>query len=492
MRIAFINARMSYSSVMPTGLLSIATVLKHEGHEVRIFDRPINDDVFFKRIKDFDADMIGISFMTTGYKRAKKIIGWCKKNFKEKKIFAGGYHVSALPELSLKNLELDFVVIGEGEITMKEICKLDISNFNLKSIKGIAYLKENKFIMNSPREFVSDLDKLPIIDRELLDGGMGWYLTLPGNIRGHLVERCTTIITSRGCPGNCIFCSSRAMWSNKVRQRSVANVLQEIDLLKKDYEINGLFFLDDTFTVNKEWILEFCKEFKKRNYKIKWGCSARASTINEDILKALKSAGCLQLDFGVESGSDRVLKFMHKGQNQKMILNAFNLIRSYKLKTLACFIIGSPDETKEEMEKTFNIAKKIKPNFAIFSILTPLPGSPLYKIAIENKWIKKNPDFGADWSIRHSENPVMGVELSPRKLLKIREKMEDYFFIRNYLHYFIPLLIKPLFIIQLFWMIFKNPVKYIDFLFGRKTRQFSGFIESIYYDYKKWKAKHLN
>ncbi len=491
MKICFINARNSSSSIIPTGLLSIATLLKKEGHEVSVFDRPMNDDILFHRIKKYNADMIGISFMTTEYNRAKIIIEWCRKNFKKKIIFAGGYHVSALPELSLRDLNLDFVVIGEGEITMLEICNKYSPDLDLKNIKGIAYIKKNKFIKNLPRPFIENLDTLPVIDRELIDGGIEWYLTLPGNIRGHLIERCTTIITSRGCPGNCIFCSSRAMWSSHVRQRSVKNVIKEIDYLVNKYNIKGLFFLDDTFTYNKKWILKFCKEFSKKNYKIKWGCSSRVNTISDEILYSLKNAGCIQIDFGVESGSDKVLNFMRKGQNKKIIINAFNLIHKYKMKSLACFIIGSPGETKEEMEKTFEIAKKIKPNYAIFSILTPLPGSTLYDMALNNKWIKKNMEFGFSWSIRHSENPIMCIEYSAKELLKIREKMEDYFFIKNYLHYLIPLITKPFFIIQLLYMIFRSPIKYLKYLTGNKTRRFSGFIESIYYDYKDWKAKKI-
>ncbi len=492
MRVALINARCSYSSVIPTGLLSIGTVLKEDGHEVKVYDRPMDDIKLIERIKKFDPDIIGVSFMTTEYKRARYIINLCRKNLKKKILCAGGYHVSALPELSLKNLDLDFVVIGEGEMTMKKICSLDIKNIDLKNITGIAYLDNDKFIQNPPRKFIDDLDSLPIIDRELLDGGMGWYLTLPGNIRGQLIERCTTIITSRGCPGNCIFCSSRAMWTSKVRQRSVKNVLDEIEVLVKEYKIKGLFFLDDTFTVYKEWVLEFCKEFRKKNIKITWGCSARINTINDEVLAAMKDAGCVQLDFGVESGSDRVLHFMHKGQNQKIIKRAFNLLHKHKLKNLACFIIGSPEETRVEMDMTFKLAKEIKPNFAIFSILTPLPGSPLYQLAIDNKWIPKEPNFGVDWSIRHSEHPVMGIDFTVEELLKIREKMEDHFFFRNYLHYFFPLLKKPFFILQLSWMVIKSPGKYIGYIFGKRTRRFSGFIESIYYDYKEWKAKRLN
>ncbi|MBA7525969.1 hypothetical protein ES705_18129 [subsurface metagenome] len=429
--------------------------------------------------------------MTTEYQKAREIISLCRENFKSKIIFAGGYHVSALPELSIRELNLDFVVIGEGEITMKEICSLNLNDFNLGNIRGTAYLKDDKFIQNNPREFIKDLDTLPIMNRELIHGGMNWYLTLPGNIRGHLVERCTTIITSRGCPGNCIFCASRAMWSNKVRQRSVDNVIKEIQLLKDKYKIKGLFFLDDIFTINKKWILEFCQKMKDMKFKIKWGCSARVSTINEEILYEMKSAGCVQLDFGVESGSDQILKNLKKGQNKIMVQKAFDLIHKHRLKTLACFIIGNPGETKKEMNETFQLAKEIKPDFAIFSILTPLPGSPLYNMAVENNWINKGSEFGSNWSIRHSENPVLNIKYSSNELLKIRKEMEDHFFFQNYIHYFFPLLRHPVFMIQVVWIVIKSPLKYFTFILGKKSRRFSGFIESIYYEYKEWKSYML-
>jgi radical SAM superfamily enzyme YgiQ (UPF0313 family) len=489
MKIILINARCSSSSVIPTGLLSIATLLKKEGHEIKVYDRLIYDESHFTDMKEFDADLIGISFMTTEYKKAEEIASQCRINFPDTTLCAGGYHVSALPERSLRDLNLDFVVIGEGELTMKELCSQNKTPLEYAGIEGVAYIKEGGYIQNPARGYADSLDGLPIIDRQLLDGGMDWYMTLPGNIRGQLIEKCTTIITSRGCPGNCVFCSSRAMWSEHVRQRSVENVLEEIDSLKKDYGIKGLFFLDDTFTANKKWVLKFCDEYKKRKYGIKWGCSARINTIDDEVLNSLKEAGCLQLDFGIESGSDDILRFMQKGQNRKTVEKAFDLIHKHKMKSLSCFIIGSPGETIAEMNLTFELAKKIESDFNIFSILTPLPGSKLYDMAVKNGWIEKNPDFGMDWSIRHSENPVMGIEFSSAELLKIRKKFEDHFFIKNYLHYLLPLLMKPVFAIQLFFMIIKSPKKYSRFIFGNNSRRFSGFIESMYYDYKEWKSR---
>jgi radical SAM superfamily enzyme YgiQ (UPF0313 family) len=492
MRIALINARMSWSSVVPTGLLSIATVLKEDGHQVKVFDAYYPDDELLQRILIFQPNLAGISFMTTEYPRAKDIINGLRRTLKNISICAGGYHVSALPERSLKELPIDFVVISEGEKTMSEICKHDLGSLDLQAIKGVAYLDDyGNFVKTQPREFISNLDDLPIIDRELLDGGMDWYLTLPGNIRGHLVERCTTIITSRGCPGNCLFCSSRAMWTNRVRQRSSDNVLEEIEYLHDRYGIKGLFFLDDTFTANKNWVIEFCNKWEKRGLKLTWGCSARVNTISDEMLASMKSIGCVQLDFGVESGNDKVLKTLHKGQNKQIILKAFDLVHKYGLNSLACFIIGNPGETEFQMLETLEVAKAIKPSFAIFSILTPLPGSPLYDMAIKNNWISGDEDFDMRWSIRHSEMPVMGIEISPKRLLEIRKKFEDKFFYTNYLHYAWPLIKHPKFILMLLFQVVRKLKKYMRLIIGKETRQFSGFIESIYYDYKEYSAQRI-
>ena len=496
MRVALVNARMSWSSVVPTGLLSIATVLRDDGHEVRVFDAYFPDEELLLRLNAFSPEMIGVSFMTTEYPRARAILRQCKTSFPNAVICAGGYHVSAIPERSLRELPIDFCVLSEGERTMQELCRQDLvalkSRAPLRDIQGIAFLDGNGvFVASQPRPFIENLDQLPTIDRELLDGGMGWYLTLPGNVRGHLIERCSTILTSRGCPGNCLFCSSRAMWTNCLRQRSPENVLDEIELLQRKYGVRGLFFLDDTFTANKQWVLRFCAEWKRRGIQMIWGCSARVNTVNEEILGPMKEIGCVQLDFGVESGNDQILKRLHKGQNREMILRTFELVHKFGLNSLACFIIGNPGESEKEILETLDVAKKIRPNFAIFSILTPLPGSPLYKMAIENGWITGKEDFDMNWSIRHSEMPVMGIELSPARLLELRKHMEDRFFFTNYWHYSKPLLRQPGFVFSLIYQVVRKPMKYLNILCGRHSRRFSGFVEAMYYDYKEYMAMRM-
>lgn len=492
MKIALVNARNSWSSVVPTGLLSIATMLHAHSHEVRVFDAYYSDDELLKRLKQYRPDLAGTSFMTTEYQRASAILQRCRQELPGTILCAGGYHVSALPERSLRELPLDFLVLSEGETTMLEVASRDLKNKDLEGVKGVAYLDDSgKFVRNTPREFIPDLDSIPMIDRELLDGGMSWYLTLPGNIRGHFVERCTTILTSRGCPGNCIFCSSRAMWTNRLRQRSVTNVLSEVEFLLGRYCIKGLFFLDDTFTANKSWVLKFCREWQRRKISLTWGCSARVNTVDDEMVEAMKEAGCVQLDFGVESGNDEVLKSLHKGQNRRIIERAFESVHRHGLKSLACFIIGTPGETPEQMMETLEVAKCIRPDFAIFSILTPLPGSPLYDIAIEKGWITGQESFNIDWSIRHSEKPVMGVTVTPERLLQIRSKMEDAFFFTNYLGYAKPLLQNPSFVLGLLAQVLLEPTKYLQIMLGNRSRRFSGVVENLYYDYKRRMAQKI-
>jgi anaerobic magnesium-protoporphyrin IX monomethyl ester cyclase len=496
LRIALISARMSWSSVVPTGLLSIGTLLRDDGHAVSVFDAYYGDDQLLQRLAGFKPDLIGVSFMTTEYPRAKSIINACRSRFKEAVICAGGYHVTALPERTLRDLALDFCVLSEGELTMQELCRHAVAELKepavLRSIQGLAFLDGGGACVVTPaRPFIQDIDALPMIDRELLDGGMGWYLTLPGNIRGHLVPGCTTILTARGCPGNCLFCSSRAMWTSKLRQRSPGRVLDEIQWLQKQYGIRGLFFLDDTFTANKQWVLDFCAEWKRRGIQMTWGCSARVNTVNDDVLKSMKEIGCVQLDFGVESGNDTVLKRLHKGQTRDMIIRAFDLVHKYDLKSLACFIIGNPGESEREILETLDVAKAIRPDFAIFSILTPLPGSPLYAMAIENGWITGKEEFDTNWSIRHSEMPVMGIELSPAQLLQLRKRLEDQFFMTNYWHYLKPLLLHPAFILELLYQVARKPGKYLSILTGSRSRRFSGCVEAMYYDYKEYMAGRI-
>jgi len=473
----------------PLGILYIATLLKKKGHSVKVFDPWADDDSFIKEITNFKPDMIGLSFLTTQYRRAKDILSKIKKNLGQSTrgqspfFFAGGIHSTALPEEVLKDLSLDFVVLGEGEETMLEIAQ----GKNLTDIPGIAYLENGNFIRNSPRPPIANLDSLPIPDRHLL--GYGKYLIPPGPFRGTYCWRAATIISSRGCPYKCIFCgSSTLMFGFKTRRRSVKNVIEEISYLYKRYRIDGLYFLDDTFTLAPQWVEEFCENFRKKDFRIKWGVQARVNTVTFKLLKKMKEAGCCQVDYGVESGSDKVLKILKKGTNVEMIKRAFRISHLVGLRPTATFMIGNPGEEREDIRKTLNLAREIKPHHVKFLYLTPFPGTEIFNMARENRWFNPEIDYSNQWSIRQTELPLMEINFTRYELSRIRASLQNRFLFKNYWHYLTNL---P-FSIRIFLLILSHPKElFHNVKEVMRTRRLDNLLEFSLGLYRKKKMEHI-
>jgi len=470
MKITLINSRGTDSQIAPFGLMYIASVLEKE-HEVKIYDPLPEDYSFIDKIEE--SDVIGISFLTTEYLRAKKIAELVRD--KCKYLVVGGVHVTALPK-TVKEFNADFGVIGEGEYTFKELVEKLEKNEDVDNVKGLVLNKNGNITVNERRELIENLDDLPFPARHLLD--YDWYLRPPGGIRGHYLKRVDRVMTSRGCPYNCIYCGSCNIFGRKTRRRSVENVIKEIKFLKEKYGIDGLWFLDDTFILDYDWVLEFCEEMKKLN--LIWACQSRVDRIDENVLIKMKEAGCVQLEFGIESGSDKVLKALRKGTTSEMQLKAFEVVKKVGMKTLATIMIGNPEETKEDIELTRKQLLKLKPDFTHVFFITPFPGSDLYEMAIENEWIKDS-KFSQGWDIRRAERPVMEINLKADELIKIKSDLQNSFFYGNYKDY----LKRPLLVSKVgfsFLMDWKNLFK--GFKQFSKTRRIDDLAERAMKSYR--------
>lgn len=479
MRFTFIHCRAIDSTMAPLGILYMATLLKERGHKVQTLDPWAHDHSFLHKIVDFKPDMVGLSFLTTQYRRAKEMLTEIRPHLPKAKYLAGGIHSTALPEETLKNLGLDFVVRAEGEETMAEAA----SGKALRDIAGLVYQENGRIISNPGRPPIADLDSLPIPDRSLLNYER--YLIPPGPFRGTYCRRAATIISSRGCPYNCIFCgSSKLMFGFKTRHRSVQNTIAEIDYLYQQYKIDGLYFLDDTFTLSPRWVEEFCESFKAQNYKIKWGGQARVNTVTLNLLKKMRAANCCQVDYGVESGSDKVLKILKKGTNVEMIKRAFRLSHLAGLRPTATFMIGNPGEEEEDIEMTLKVAKKIKPRHVKFLYLTPFPGTELFDLARKNRWFNPDIDYSSQWSIRQTELPLMEINFSRKELGRIRARLQNKFILRNYWHYLINL---PFSGRLLMLMLFHPRLLLYNLKEVIRTRRLDNFLESGLALYRKEK-----
>lgn len=427
MKISLIYPRVLNLLFPPLGILYIAAVLKADGHEVIVSDIDNNNrNGEVNRIKGFDPLLIGVSIInTTQINFAGEIIRELKSILPWAHVSCGGTYSTVFPRHLLEKLNVDSVVLGEGELTVKELAGSLAGGIDLARVNGILFKRGNEIIENGHREFVGDLDEIPLPGRELVD--FQRYLKPPGVLRGLWRKRSTTIITGRGCPSRCIYCGSNLIFGRTLRRRSVDNVILEIRHLVDNYQIDGIWFADDTFTLQKGWVFEFTDKLKKEHFGIKWGAQARVNAVDLELLKAMKSAGCAQLDFGVESGSPRVLKALRKGINSEAVVRAFDLTKKVGMRSLATFMVGNPDETEEDIKKTQALSKRIRADFTIFFFTTAYPGTELFDMAVKNDWLR-NRDY-SQWFVR--EPSALEINFSRQELIKIRSRLQNAFVIKN-------------------------------------------------------------
>jgi radical SAM superfamily enzyme YgiQ (UPF0313 family) len=419
--------------VPPLGIMYIGAVLEKAGYEVQLFDvDPFVEDCV-NGIKRFGPRMIGVGFLTSAYPRAFKLIQNLKKEIPEAIYFCGGVHTTCLPVQVLEAFGVDFVVVGEGEYTTLEACKRIEAGGGLEDVKGIVHKKGKEVITAPPRPVIENLNELPLPARNLVDFEKR-YLTFPGVIRGKWV-RSTIIIAGRGCPYNCSYCAVRTIFGRKYRLRSIEGVISEIESLRKNYNIKGFYFNDSAFTVNKKWIIEFSKALRKKNIQLPWGCNSRVDTVSQEMLEEMKKAGCMQFDFGVESGSDKILKVLNKKVTTHQIREAFRITKKVGMRTGAYFMIGNPEETLEDANETLQMAKDISSNYTVFFFTTPFPGTELYEQAVEHGWISRDMDFNEVWAFRESDYPLMNINFSKEELKDLRARFQNHFFFRNYINF---------------------------------------------------------
>jgi radical SAM superfamily enzyme YgiQ (UPF0313 family) len=428
LRVALVNPRVeSYSSILPPlGLLYVAAVLEREGHEVRVFDIHPYDDKDLPGLAAYRPDVIGMTILTDYWPRAVKVAAFVGQAIPNATFVIGGIHVTTMPEESLEALGADVAVLGEGEYTMRELCGRIARKEGWTDVAGIMFKDAaGAFVRTTARPYIENLDEVPMPARHLLN--FEQYLIPPGMVRGRWSERSTTVITSRGCPYACIWCASHCIFGRKVRRRSVANVIDEVEHLIKDYRIDTIWFIDDTFTLYKKWVMEFCRELPARGLRLSWGCQAHVKTADEEMFTAMKKAGCVQLDFGVESGSDRVLKALRKNSSADAIRRAFGIARKVGIRTMATFMFGSPAEELEDVEATMRLAREIKPDFASSFFITPYPGTELMDMAKANGW-NFHYDPGATGL---KKTPTLKIHFTEEQLMQFRSRFQKMFAWRN-------------------------------------------------------------
>lgn len=361
-----------YYPTIPLNTLILANVIRKNNGNAAVFDFQFEKQTkeFFRRINEFD--IIGVYCTTPNYKQIFDLLGKIKAiNYKIITI-VGGPHPTTLPEDCLKHDFIDFIIHGEGEITFLELVKSIAEKKPYSKIKGIGFKNNGKIIINPKRDLIENLDLIPFPAWDLIN-----LKEYSSPIQRY--EPVADIITSRGCPYQCVFCY-KDIFGSRFRTRSAKNVLDEIELLNKKYGAREIHIVDDSFNINKKRVMDICRGIKERNLKFAWASTAgiRVDTIDEEMLTAMKKAGCYYYALGIESADPNILKLMSKGITIEMQKKAIALSNKLGFETCLWFIIGFPYDTKESIEKTINFAKRAKGTIKKFSVMTPWPGTKIY------------------------------------------------------------------------------------------------------------------
>ncbi len=381
MKIFFIYARKtrSESNIPPLGIMSLAAVLRKNGYsDVKLFDLAIHSDEYIIReCLEHRPDLIGLSTDSISYENGSATIRSIQAQYSGARYIAGGVHPTIAPEQTLKETGSEVAVIGEGEETIAELVNRFDSGHGYADVRGIAYFDGGKLVMTEPRPLIDGLDAVPFPARDLLP--MDRYLNVCPDIP--MLYPTMTIMASRGCKGNCIYCQPvvKTLFGKKMRHRSVPNVIEEIIRLQNTYSFSSLYFADDELLFNgREWIEELCNTLIERKLNLKWVCQGRVDQIDEDLMALMKKSGLYAMGFGVESGSQQILNTMRKGYRVEKIAEAFEICRRKGIITTCNLMVGTPGETRETIQESIDMLRKVKPDLVRVSITTPTPGSDLH------------------------------------------------------------------------------------------------------------------
>jgi radical SAM superfamily enzyme YgiQ (UPF0313 family) len=364
--------------IPPLGLAYLAAVLEKDNFSVKIIDFTVEkfSSGGLKEIADEKPDIVGITASTPAFESAKFIARKIKENLPRGIIIIGGAHVTAMPYEAMDSGCFDIGVIGEGEETVLELVRHIIENgaSNLGVIKGLIFKKDSQYIITPRREFIKELDGVPYPARHLLPP-LSKYKPTPASYKRLPLG---VIMTSRGCPYQCTFCD-RAVFGNVYRQRSADNVLGEVEEVVAKYGAREIRFFDDCFTLDKERTYKICEGVKKRKLKFPWTCLTTVNSVTKDLLKEMKSAGCWQVLFGLESADEGMLEHLRKGATLEQNINAVRWAKEAGLSVRADFIVGTPGETKESLNRTLRFTIDMDLDYAHFNKFVPYPGTELYR-----------------------------------------------------------------------------------------------------------------
>lgn len=412
--------------VPPLGISTIASILLREDHSVKILDmEAVKMDwsalpIYLARESP---DLVGIHGTTPISHYITQCAKIVKKTCPQVTLVIGGPHATLLPEEVLTDIpQADYILRGEAEFTFRDLVSYleqegEVADIN--TIPGIGFRRGEQLFVSPQIQKIENLDSLPLPAYDLLP--MDAYFE-------HGTEgRVFSIMSSRGCPYNCIFCSAPKLYGHKFRTRSAQNVVDEMTTLAKNYGINHIIFYDASFAVDANRVERICQAITDSSLELTWRVRIRADSITGPLATIMKKAGCTSLSFGIETGTQRLLDTLNKRCSIHDIENAFQIAKDIGMWTVGYFMFGIPGETRRDWYQTIEFAKKLDPDWALFSIATPLPGTKLFEMTQDKR-------ITSDWSKFkfNANSPVVSYdEISAKDLRGIIEYAYRSFYLRE-------------------------------------------------------------
>ncbi len=413
--------------------LSYAAALLDKYYQIKLVDAPAwnwdKKDVL-KDIEKFQPELIIIDTSFPSLNNDIKIAEYIKRNYNGKIVLVGPPG-SQFPDKILQSPGVDIVTRYEYDFTLKELAERLNESQDISSVKGISYKENGKIIHNPDREFSTskDLDNIPFVSKIYKK-----YLNIEDYFLGSSLYPEVQIFTGRGCPFQCTFCSwPQTLMGRKYRVRSIENVLDELEWIEKNLpQVKEVFFEDDTFTINKKRVLEFCQEYKERDLNITWACNARVG-LDYETMKEMKKANCRLLIVGFESGNNNILENVRKGITVDQIRKFSRDAKRAGLLVHGDFIIGLPGETRKTIQNTKKLISEIKPDILQVSVASPFPGTEFYEWCLRNGYlVTSNPNEYLDEN-GHQKSIIRYPELTEDEITEeVNKILKDYYLTFSY------------------------------------------------------------
>ncbi|MBF0312910.1 MAG: B12-binding domain-containing radical SAM protein [Oligoflexia bacterium] len=427
------------NGTMPLGIMFIASFIEKHGYDVKILDvtiegyytekiidknnirygQPIED--IEKFITDYSPDAVGVTcIQSMRYYEVLEVCSIVKTINKRTPVIVGGSHVTGAPRECLENENIDYAVIGEGEITFLKLLKFLEHKEDINNIRGLGYKtldSRREIVINPGAEWIADLDSMPMPAWHLVP--MEKYFEIGVGPSQKMLNRYALLVTSRGCPHKCNYCPSFKCWGEKYRSMSPQRVLQEIQYLYEKYDIRTILFEEHNFITNKKRVMEICSLLKQNNLKINWSApnGMEVNCLDYEYIKEMASAGCDMLHLAVETTSKKVYDKLDKKVNYDHVHDVIKWGKECGMQIAAFFMLGFPGETKEDIENSIEYSTQIDADYVHFFIPTPLPGTPLFDECIEKKYIS----FPIDYSrLRYNIGNITTADFNPEEIENYR------------------------------------------------------------------------